>query len=296
MAADPVLISGGVERQVAREPVTVVRGVGFGAVTVVDETVPADLGRAGVSGVVSVVAVGALRGVAAGRRAALHRLLRNAVAVEVCISVVGGGDALVDLVVAVVVDPVAALGNLRAEARAGCRGVITVSAALDVASRGRTALGDLRIVAVAIAVEVEVVGDLDVFVDLAVAVVVDPVAQLLCAGVDGVVVVIAVIRQQVSVAVTVLTERSRLSGIDRLFSVLVSTGHQQHRDQQTHRVLLSSGCSIAPEASRRKCPDALRPRSTSQNTAIWPHLVGFTASTRAAAGSSSDRCSVAPMG
>ena len=148
---------------------------------------------AGVDPRVSVVAVGAVRAVAAGGAAGGHRTGRIAIAVAVAVGVPGGGihRTLVCRAVAIFVQAVAVLAGAGMDSPVS---VVAVGAVRTVAAGCAAGVHRAGRVAVAVAVGVGVPGGgvYSPFVRVAVAVVVLAVAVLAGAGVDPRVTVVAV--------------------------------------------------------------------------------------------------------
>ena len=161
------------------------------AVAVLIHTV-AELGRSRVHEIVEIVAIARVGHEARGLGAGGTRELGIAVAIHVDVGVPDGrvdGVVIVDLAVAVVVATVAVLGFARAHARVG---VVAVGGVRGVAGRSLAGHDGLQGAAVAVGVEVGVELGHDVLVHVAVAVVVDQVAELDRGRVDGRVEVVAV--------------------------------------------------------------------------------------------------------
>ncbi len=179
----------------ARETVTVgIETFVDVAVTVVVSGV-ADLTGIGIGLEGGVVAVGGVRDIAVGDLVAGFVGDRCvAIAVVIHISVVGRGDSLVDVAVAVIVHLVADLLGVGVNEAIG---VVAVVTAVDV-SRGRLTGVDLIVlvtVAVVVGIGVPAAGVHQVavvVVDLAVAVVVVAVADLVGTGVDELIAIVAV--------------------------------------------------------------------------------------------------------
>ena len=226
----------GVVALLARRPaVRVFIGVAGGAVAVVVGGVRAVvLVGAGVEGLVRVVAVATQLGVAAGLLAGLGRGVVQAVAVRVGVQVPGGEiDDVVVLVVlsavAVVVHAVADLVGVRVHRRVV---VVAVPALVGEPVDGHAAVDGAVVDAPAVLVGVGVPRAPACFVDLAVAVVVDLVADLLGARVGCGVVVIAVVVGVVAVAVLVLCRWRRVVRGFGVGRVAGGRGEQQANDEQ----------------------------------------------------------------
>ena len=146
------------------------------AVAVVVDAVVAALGLVWVGVGVLVVAVGVVHHPSRDDLAGVDEVGAVAEAVPVSVRVpVHEEHGVVDETVAVVVRAVAALGGARVDARVR---VVAVGGVVDVAIRGLADLDGLETVAVAVAIGVGVERHGDVLVHLAVAVVVDAVADL----------------------------------------------------------------------------------------------------------------------
>jgi hypothetical protein len=194
----PVVVPGAVATGVDARVIV----IGRSTAVLVDVAVVADFDLAGVDGPFGVVAVGVVRDVARERVTGLDRGPRGvaeAVAVQVRVERVRVRGVLVDAAVTVVVHAVADLAGAGVD---GPVGVVAVGVVADEARGGLTGGGRAASVTVAVAVAVGVEGlgvGCVVLVGGTVAVVVDPVTDLVRFRVDRVVGVIAV-RSVVDVA------------------------------------------------------------------------------------------------
>ena len=160
----------------------------------------ADFSGAGVASGAVVVAVGVVGHITAWRRAGLDRGGGVAVAIAVRVSIEAEQQAFVRLPVAVVVFAVADFGGAGVTSGAD---VVAVGVVGNITVWRRAGLHRVAYRAVAVAVIVGVEGDRHAFVRLAVAVVVNTIADFGGAGVDGGVAVVTIARGKISIPVVV---------------------------------------------------------------------------------------------
>ncbi len=233
-------------------PLAVGEGVSRRTVAVLDHAVPAHLFGAREHARVRVVAIRRHVVVAVARRLAGEdrRVPAVAVAVLVEVPVVGFGElvVVVDEQVAVVVELVAHLVGTRVDVL-----VVIVAVAPDrrAAERELALLFHGRVVAVVVRILVPVGEQEQALVDLVVTVVVDLVALLRGARVDGRIVVVAIVPRLDAVLVRV-DDRGAVVGLRRArvvspSSLVFASARQQDQDDDRHRAPSTS----APPTSNR---------------------------------------------